>query len=124
HHRDPEASDESELCLAFHSKLHGTLRLNCTFDEVGRTGCFGVCQQAFQRVSCPCNCVVIPCAIVGNGEPVRQNRRVKAKILGKRQAATSRKREQYNDEAIVSGERVSTSLENETPSPQLDGRLA
>jgi ATP-dependent DNA helicase DinG len=44
--------------------------------------------------------------------------------LGKRQAATSRKREKSDvAEAIASSERVYSSLEDEVPSPQLDERV-
>jgi hypothetical protein len=43
--------------------------------------------------------------------------------LGKRQAATSRKREKFDDaEAVVPSERVYASLENDAPSPQVEER--
>src|ERR1700722_10609995 len=110
-HSDSNTRDDSEFVFA----LHGTLRLNCTSMKWVRTWVSAVWQRAFHEVSCGCNCLVIPCAIVGNGGPVRQDRRVEIN-LGKRQSSTSRKRASSEEaEAIVASDRTYASLDDEIP---------
>ena len=69
-----------------------------------------VSQGAKFRVSCACNCLVIPCAIVGNSGPVHQNRRVEAKFR-----ASARQQLQENEQAPAKRKRPFRSLVRARP---------
>ena len=77
------------------------------------------------RSQLPCRAVCYRCLRLTRGENVEQWQTGGWKqILGKRQAATSRKREKSDvAEAIASSERVYSSIEDEAPSAQLDDRV-